>query len=489
MNVMTATKMKNFFSESRTSKLVAAGVALMIIVAGALFIAVRASGFFASLDPTSGQLQGNAKLVSDNTALNGKAIQFTAPIDNPPPPPPTGGKLNLPRVAWEGGPSHYAQYPSMKNTSFTDPNFFPTAVWYESVLSQGDVDKDKQAGLNLYVELVDAPQTADLLRKNGMYAFSGGLPNGGSETVASLLTDEADMFYGAGWDKWSGREGWNTCIPIQDQGGKCGYTLMQQFVDKAPKNGNPLYANYGKGVMLWESDAEASVFVNQFQQIVSNDLYFYTDTNICGGESQTWLGIPTNQCRRAANYGFTMDKMRRLDAMDGKLQPIYAFVEDGHPAGESTSPTITGDQMAGAVFNSLIHEARGVIYFNHSFGGPCQSQHVLRDCGLTTIRPKVIETNSRIKQLAPILNSQSYQYSFNPNLETMLKEYNGNYYIFAMQKRSAQTSGTFNFTLPSGMTASKVEAMFENRTVPVSGNSFSDNFAAEYSYHVYKVTP
>lgn len=475
--------MKNYFANSRTSKLIALGVVLTVVAAGAIIALTRAGGFFAELNPVNGQVSGNAKVVDDTTALSGKAIQFTSTVSTP----PTSGSLNLPRVAWEGGPSTYAQYASMKNTSFTDPNFFPIGVWYESVLTQNDVNLDKQAGLNTYVVLTENSD-ASLIRNNGMYSFVGGLSGQGSENVANSITDEADMNYSAGWDKWSGTEGWNTCIPIQDQGGKCGYTVMQQLSQKAATPGTPGYANYGKGVAMWEDDAEASPFINQFQQIVSDDMYFYTDPNLCSGESSTWLGIPSNQCRRAANYGLTMDTLRRIDGMDGKRQPIYAFVEDGHPFGESDAPTITGNQLAGAVFSSLIHEARGIIYFNHDFGGPCISQHVLRDSCGAAIRPSVIETNQRIKQLAPVLNTQSYEYSFNPNLDTMLKEYNGSYYIFAMQKRT-QDSGTYAFKLPDGMKASRIETMFENRTVPVNGNTFSDSFAAEYSYHVYKVTP
>lgn len=476
--------MKNFLANSRTNKLIALGVIVTIVAVGAIVTLTRAGSLFAALNPVDGQTSGNVKVIDDTTALGGKAIQFTAPTTQQ---PPTGGTLNLPRVAWEGGPSVYAQYASMKNTSFTDPNFFPIGVWYESVITQNDVTLDKQAGLNTYVVLTENSDAA-LIRNNGMYSIVGGLSGQGSENVANSLADEADMYYGAGWDKWSGKEGWNTCIPIQDNGGKCGYTVMQQIAQKEASSGIPGYANYGKGVAMWQDDAEASVFVNQFQQIVSDDMYFYTDPNLCGGESATWLGIPTAQCRRAANYGTTMDRLRLLDGMDGKRQPIYAFVEDGHPASESDAPTITGDQLAGAVFNSLIHEARGIIYFNHNFGGSCISQHVLRDSCGAAIRPRVIETNQRIKQLAPILNTQSYQFTFNPNLETMLKEYNGNYYIFAMQKRD-KTTGAYTFALPDGMKASKIDVMFENRSVPVTGNSFSDSFAAEYSYHVYKVTP
>ncbi len=138
--------------------------------------------------------------------------------------------------------------------------------------------------------------------------------------------------------------------------------------------------------------------------------------------------------------------------------------------------------------NSLIHEARGIIYFNHSFGGPCPTQHVLRDqCG-AAVRPAVAEVNRRIRQLAPVLNTQSFEHSFGPGLDTMLKAYRGSYYVFAMVKKDAST-GRHTFTLPRGIRPSRVEVLFENRRIPVDGRGrFTDSFAAEYSYHIYRIS-
>ncbi len=423
----------------------------------------------------------------------------TAPSGSPggPTPPPTGGPSasptgppsgapGLPRIPWEGGPEYYGRWAATR--PWNDPGFFPIGVWLESVLEPGDVARDKAAGLNTYVGLTANSNAALVRAAGGMYALAGGVPGTGSETVGNLLTDEADMIYGAGADRWNGTEGWNTCIPTQDKGGRCGYTVMQTLSDRTPNDGRPRYANYGKGVQMWESEAQAQVFVNRYQQAVSSDMYFYTDPNLCPGEAQQWLGIAPDRCRRSANYGRLIDRLRALDAVDGSRLPVYGFVEVGHPASENNAPTITPDQIAGAVWNSLIHEARGIIYFNHSFGGPCQSQHLLRDACGAAARPKVTETNQRIAALAPALNTQSYQWSANPAMDTMLKEYQGAYYLFAMPGRDGGT-GSQPLTLPTGVAGGSAEVMFENRAVPVTGGHFTDTFAAEYSYHIYRITP
>jgi hypothetical protein len=69
----------------------------------------------------------------------------------------------------------------------------------------------------------------------------------------------------------------------------------------------------------------------------------------------------------------------------------------------------------------------------------------------------------------------------------MLKTWNGSAYVFAMIDGSS-TPGSRTFTLPAGVSGTTVEVVGENRTLPVTGKSFTDSFANEFSYHVYRVT-
>lgn len=402
---------------------------------------------------------------------------------------PVRQALHLPRVAWEGGPSYYADFPVANAAGWTNHNFFPVAVWFESVLTQHDVDLDREAGLNTYVVLTSNSDLS-LVRRNGMFAIvDPEVPGEGAETTAWDIIDEADMWAGPGTGTWTGNfpgEG-QICHGAQLD---CGFDVLRRLSAKLPSgDGRMRYANFGKGVMFWNTDSEASHFVNSYTSLFSSDIYWYTDPNVCLSASEgPSIGVPASTCRRAANYGLTMQRMRQVDAMDGKRQPIWAFVELGHPSQESSAPTITGPQIAGAVINSLINEARGIIYFNHNFGGPCITQHLLRDeCG-AAVRPTVTELNKRIKSLAPVLNTQSYAWTFNHRLDTMLKEYAGSYYIFAMPGRSGGT-GTQGLTLPVGVTGNQAQVLFENRTVPISGGMIHDHFATEHSYHIYKITP
>ncbi|WP_230985206.1 hypothetical protein [Microbispora oryzae] len=395
--------------------------------------------------------------------------------------------LSLPRVPWEGGPAYYGRFAAAKAMGWVNPSFFPVGVWYESVRDGKDVALDKGAGLNTYVELTD-DSDLNLIRSNGMSALVGKPhPGMGAETVGWLIADEADMWAGPGDGHWSGDypgEG-APCVPEKPP---CGYTAMRTLKDRLPKGGDRMYyANYGKGVQFWQAPAEAGKFVNPYTDATSADMYWYTDPGICQ-EAGLFFKWAAAECPLAADYGAVVDRMRMLDAMDGRRQPLYAFVELGWPSKEGTR-TIDAPQMAGAVMSSLIHEARGIVYFNHSFGGPCPSYHLLREPCYAGMRAAVTEMNRRIRELAPVLNTQSYVHRFSPDLDTMLKCYGGSCYVFAMVRRAGPL-GSHTLTLPPELaSARRVEVLFENRTIPVTKGAFPDSFGAEYAYHVYRVTP
>ncbi|WP_250034296.1 DUF4082 domain-containing protein [Paractinoplanes maris] len=402
--------------------------------------------------------------------------------------PAEAAAMSLPRIPWEGGPSYYKSFPQARKSGWDKESFFPLAVWYEQVSSRQDVTTDKAMGLNTYI-MVTADSNLRLIKDNGMSAMiAEDHQDRGDESVGWVLADEADMWGKAGPGRWTGK--WpgqgDTCTPAT---AGCGFDIQKKLRDRLPDDGRMPYANYGKGVMFWESDEDAARFVNDYSAVVSNDIYWYTDGNVCKAPHEgPVLGVKEGNCRRAANYGLTVDRMRTLDAADGKHQPVFNFVEVGHPIDDSSSPTITGEQVAGAVMSSVIHEARGIVYFNHNFGGPCVSQHVLREkCG-DAVRPAVTEVNRRITELAPVLNTQSYQWTFNPAVDTMLKARDGSYYIFAMPGREGGT-GEQTLKLPPGIAGSQAEVMFENRTIPITDGNLHDTFSRESSYHIYRVTP
>src|SRR5262245_14023525 len=420
----------------------------------------------------------------------------------------------------DGGSNYYARFSHALPTSAA---YFPIGVWFESVVSRADVDKDRAAGLNTYVVLTDNSDLG-LVRSSGMHALVQGdqfSPHPGIN--GWFLADEVDMTHGPG----------------------AGYDEMRRIADATAHDGRIRYSNYGKGVLFWESDGEAARFVNAYQDIVSADAYFFTDDNICSGtEGGSILAggadLSPAQCHRAANYGASVSRVRSLVNPHGS-KPVWAIVELGHPFSEADWPTITPAEVRAAVYQSLIAGARGIVYFNHTFGGPNQTQHILRDginpgSPYASIRSMVTATDAQIAHLAPVLNSPTVisGTSHNPGTTAMVKwpeggkakkgckskrgkkqrrkckkgkrraaaskkhkkgckskkkcrraRPNGDLYVFA---GSAGSSVDGRFSLPCvGNTQAAV--LGENRSVPVQHGSFSDHFADGNAIHIYRVDP
>jgi hypothetical protein len=164
--------------------------------------------------------------------------------------------------------------------------------------------------------------------------------------------------------------------------------------------------------------------------------------------------------------------------------------------------------MEGAVWSALIHEARGIAYFQHNNDGAYGGNYSIVD--IAAVHAKVKAVNAMVQSLAPVLNTQSYyntsytvngytyrRFSFGNDTDTMLKTYNNFAYIFAAlgmrPNNDACTSGTVDatgtktFVVPVGITGTSVEVVGEGRNLSVTGGQFTDSFAYEYTHHIYKI--
>ncbi|MDJ0312310.1 DUF4082 domain-containing protein [Arthrobacter sp. H35-D1] len=407
----------------------------------------------------------------------------TAPPTATQPSAPPSGSLppGVSVRAVDGGAGYYQQF---NNPLPSGADYFPVGVWYESLVDTADTVKDKAAGINTYVELT-SNSDATIATKAGMNAITTWNAPGQS---GSLMPDEVDMWAGPGNAPWTGN--WpgqgEICEPA---GAQCGYTI-QAAQKAAAAKGSMIFANYGKGVTFWESDSQAAKFVNDYPDVISDDNYWFTDPNICGISEGGNLVSPRRQltqdeCRKASNYGWTIDKIRSLVSPEAS-KPVWAFVEVGHPFSEDWAPTITAPQIKAAVWSSLIHGARGVIYFNHNFGGNCLSQHVLRDnCG-ADVRPGVTALNAQITSLAPVLNAPFLDgaATSNGSVDTSVKIHNGNMYVFAGSTKNAGQQVALTVKCSNATSAT---VLGENRTVPVINGIFGDSFADGNAVHLYQL--
>jgi hypothetical protein len=379
----------------------------------------------------------------------------------------------------DGGPEYYSRF---SNSLPSDPNYFPLGVWFESVLSQADVDLDKDAGLNLYVVLTTTSNLS-LVQSNGMRAI---LQQSEWRTNQAAINNPAV----AGWQL-------HDEIDMQQAnaaGAVAARNQLNNILASLPADGRLRYNNYGKGIMFWNSDSDAQQYVNNFQDVTSVDEYWFTDPDVSiasqGGHLlNNNVALTPTQTRRAANYGYTVDRIRTLDAMDGGRRPIWNFVEVGWPVTKTASQggrTILPAEVRAAVWHSIIAGARGIIYFNHSFGGPNQSQHCLREPPYAAVRVAVKSTNQLVTQLAPVLNAPSADgfVSAGPSVRTMAKFHHNKYYVFAGSKENVASTPTI---LLSGVDRGVATVVGENRTIPISYGRFSDSFADGNAIHIYRI--
>ena len=197
-------------------------------------------------------------------ACSGRSARASSPAARSATPVAPGSKVaRLQQV--DGGPRYYAKFsPSLP----ADPSFFPIGVWLAAVNSQSDITSDQAAGLNTYVTLTSNSDLS-LVRQSGMYLIAGHASGAGSDPAGWFVDDETDMWAGAGNAKWTGKHSY-TGANCRSATAGCGYTVQQDVLRTLPHDHRFRFANYGKGVSFWESDAQAEQFVDDYQNVVSS---------------------------------------------------------------------------------------------------------------------------------------------------------------------------------------------------------------------------
>ena len=383
----------------------------------------------------------------------------------------------------DGGSDYFKRFP---NSLPSDPSYFPIGVWKESLTDPSDAPKDRAVLINTYVELTGNSDIA-FATNVGSFALTEE-PLAGA--AGRVLSDEVDMWARGGNAEWTGS--WpgtgEICSPANLG---CGFTVQKELLKTLPSQ-TLVYSNYGKGVTFWEGNENAATFLNEFQDFVSADNYWFTDPYICGpSEGGAVLAngqeLDPGKCRLAANYGWTVSRLRSL-IQPAMSKPVWAFVEVGHPFTQNDAPTITGPEIRAAVWSSLIHGARGIIYFNHSFGGACQTQHILRDACGEEVRPWVTAVNGQITGLAPVLNAPFLDgaLAHGPGVDSAVKVHGNDLYVFAGSAQAGSQEAEFTLGCLPG-TAVTATVLDENRTVAISNGTFRDTFEDGNAVHLYRI--
>jgi hypothetical protein len=435
----------------------------------------------------------------------------------------------------DGGPDYFATIDA--GSTWMDKHIL-LGAWEEQPLTYAEVRDDVAMGNNIYWNLAANPLDTkdcggvpcrvnyDVIRADGMHAAAPDTTSqSGSETVAYEGTDEADMNFDPGRAGWNPAGAYNTtsCIP---NGSACGYTVARFFYTGLPTSyGSPGYPagrkpvilGYGKGVLFWETNAQAATFL-KYSDVLSADSYWMTDPDLDivsqGGCSLVPVnsaecntgsgpGLSTAQRAQPANYAFNVTE---LQALAGRGKPVTVYVETGCPGSQGTCTTPRA--AVAAAWHALIAGARGITWFQHNFSGHCVDFNTFYDgsnpssprykCqqspGVTLhdIVDAVSSFNHRVASLNTVLLSpfaEQYVSAGHADVSVMAKYSRGTYYVFAASGKPASPPADnqlVEFKLAGDYTG-PVTVIGENRTLRAAHGAFTDTFADQDSVHIYKI--
>jgi hypothetical protein len=419
----------------------------------------------------SGTASPTAEPTAEPTASPSPTATASPSPTATPTPQPTGGSsvLDLPTEPWWGGSAYYAQWDKAAAAGWTDPSFFPISVFFGK---PSHADELAAIGINTFMGAEHDGSPVSTMTREGISLLAQSewtdAEVGDDPLVVGWhVSDECDMGL-SGCASPRGEEG---SLEIHK-----GY--VADLRNKA--DGRFLQANFGNGVLgsYWSpttmDDHLALVDVS------SVDKYAYTSPHVQDLLRDSPFWPEGKNPSSAGAYGWQQDRMESFMS-PAASKPNWVFVETAKPfLTESGATTITVDQIRGAVWNGIIHGAAGIAYFQHNNNG-CGTYSLLT-CG-QALRDGVAAVNAQVAELAPVINSPSYAWSFGAGLETALKARGGDAYILAMTDGG---TGERTFSLPAGL-AGSVEVVGEGRTLTVESGTFTDRFAAESTVHIYRV--
>jgi hypothetical protein len=228
----------------------------------------------------------------------------------------------------------------------------------------------------------------------------------------------------------------------------------------------------------------------------------------CGGGSGS--GLTPAQAELPANYADNVTRLEHLAAVAGKSKPIVVDVETTCPFQRGSSgydKCSTPPQFTAAAWHALIAGARGIIWFQHDFSGPCLDLRTFIDasnpsspaynCQQTpgvTLHDIVLAVSAFDHEVAALngvlLSPTADGYvATSGDVSTMAKVYDGSCYVFAGAGQPGippPANQRVTFRLGDKYTGD-VRVYGEKRTLRSSRGVFTDTFADANSIRIYQV--
>lgn len=446
---------------------------------------------------TDGTLSNDVRVKSGN--LTQTAYASTATCVGPGGLPP-----GVTLTAIDGGPNYYCSngFVNACSDGWDSPSFIPIGPWYGTVTQQSDVTRWQDLGWNTAFRTT-ANTSLSLMKANSLDAIVDDedatgpeTPGMGSETVGLLSADEPSTLA-------AGVTGPLSTVPNAQQDGKFWYLNNTwnfiAFGGLAPQNSSAAVLSTN---VLTPNGSSRHIDTQ------SVDDYWFSGSVANGGtQGQDIYGLSssmtTAEQRCGCRYGDMVDFLRSYQT--AHPAPIAQFVENGGPYLQDTTPGtyITPPELNWSVWSTLIHGARQIIYFNHTFAGPAQSDDNMAQAYYQTpqggqvvsMYAQTKATDALVESEAPVLNDSTANgyVTVSPapstfsGVETLAKYHGGAFTIFADTRDSESASNVSATFTVADTSATSVSVVGESRSIPVVDGVFSDTFATGATVHIYQV--
>lgn len=360
--------------------------------------------------------------------------------------------------------SPYARWP---NGPSPDPAYFPVGVW---VQDPANAARYQQIGVNVYVGLWEGPTEEQLaaLAEVGMRVVcvqnEVGLGQRDDPLIMAWMHgDEPDNAQALPDGK-----GWGAAVPPDE-------IIANYQRLKAQDPTRPVWLNLGQGVANEDFKGRAAPYEDyprylEGADIVSFDVYPVAGIRKADGANYLW---------------YVAKGVDRLRQWSSPPKPVWNVIETTRISSQYRA---TPGQVEAEVWMSLIHGSQGIVYFAHEWEPRFVEARLLED---EEMRQAVGAINRQIRELAPVLNSPTVaggaevvSSAVDTPIDIMVKQYQGDTYLFAVPMRMGAAQGRFRVAGAVG--TQTAEVLGEGRTIHVVDGDFADDFA-EYQVHGYRL--
>jgi len=384
-------------------------------------------------------------------------------------------EYDSPVATYEGGTEYFDQWP---NGGLSD---FPISVFAADV---GTIADYKSVGINL-IQPWDLAGSRDEIVEAGATVIAGG------DTLAARIV-VSDPELGAlvkAYNYWDEPD-------LQGTGNGTAEALRDKFASiRKIDSTRPLYFGFGYAMLRgqdfgWFPNGATAETVTAMwrQQATLSDITNGDDYSIANGVG-IWV------------YGVQTDRLR--DINDGRT-PVFATIETCIVGNATRQPTL--DEIKRAAMLSIIHGARGIVWFDHQFATttpdgssyPQDFQAMLHDetkrAGLTafhgflqSIKGGLWAPESTLERAVVSSNTTAGPVGGELGVPIDITVREAADYIYVLTQAARPGSATGTFTIPA-LAGSTVTVLDESRTVTVDSDGvFTDDFDSDYEYHAYRI--